>query len=421
MIGCSHHDTPLEVRERVAFSSEQITQSLGELKERYAEAEVVLLSTCNRVEIYCGALEADKLPSAEELLQFVSGFHQVDQRIIQEHFRVRHDAAAIEHLFSVVSSIDSLVVGESQISAQVRGAYERSRSEGFAGPVMHSLFQHANQVSKRVTSETEIHRRRISVPSVAVSEVASEFYERFDDKKIVVIGSGEMGVETLQYLIDAGAKNVDIINRSLDRAQKVAEQFALKAQAWDSLDGLLVQADLIISTTGAPEPIVSESRFRQILAKRTRGTLLILDLAVPRDFEASIARLPSVYLYSVDDLQNVCQRNETFRRQQLPKARKIIEEEVQRILADWNLRLSGDTIRALKDQALLIRDSELQRLFGKRSMQDLPLEAQQEILQAVDRVINKLLHGPMQSLREAPHEDHRESLATAIRRLFRLG
>jgi glutamyl-tRNA reductase len=148
---------------------------------------------------------------------------------------------------------------------------------------------------------------------------------------------------------------------------------------------------------------------------------LILDLAVPRDFEASIARLPSVYLYSVDDLQNVCQRNETFRRQQLPKARKIIEEEVQRILADWNLRLSGDTIRALKDQALLIRDSELQRLFGKRSMQDLPLEAQQEILQAVDRVINKLLHGPMQSLREAPHEDHRESLATAIRRLFRLG
>jgi glutamyl-tRNA reductase len=421
MIGCSHHDTPLEVRERVAFSSEQITQSLGELKERYAEAEVVLLSTCNRVEIYCGALEADKLPSAEELLQFVSGFHQVDQRIIQEHFRVRHDAAAIEHLFSVVSSIDSLVVGESQISAQVRGAYERSRSEGFAGPVMHSLFQHANQVSKRVTSETEIHRRRISVPSVAVSEVASEFYERFDDKKIVVIGSGEMGVETLQYLIDAGAKNVDIINRSLDRAQKVAEQFALKAQAWDSLDGLLVQADLIISTTGAPEPIVSESRFRQILAKRTRGTLLILDLAVPRDFEASIARLPSVYLYSVDDLQNVCQRNETFRRQQLPKARKIIEEEVQRILDDWNLRLSGDTIRALKDQALLIRDSELQRLFGKRSMQDLPLEAQQEILQAVDRVINKLLHGPMQSLREAPHEDHRESLATAIRRLFRLG
>ena len=286
---------------------------------------------------------------------------------------------------------------------------------------MHSLFQHANQVSKRVTSETEIHRRRVSIPSVAVSEVASEFYERFDDKKVVVIGSGEMGVETLQYLIDANAKNVDIVNRSFERAESVAKNFQLRAQPWESLDNLLVEADLVVSTTGAPEPILTESRMRSILSKRTRGNLLILDLAVPRDFEASIGRLPSVYLYSVDDLQSVCQRNEAFRRQQLPKARKIIDEEVQRILADWDLRQSSDTIRALKDQAVAIRDSELQRLFGKQALQELSPQVQQEIQQSVDRVINKLLHGPLQSLREAPHEDHRESLAKSIRRLFKLG
>jgi len=421
MIGCSHHDTPLEIREQVAFSSEQISEALSQLKERYPECEAVLLSTCNRVELYCGSLETERLPGASELEEFICSFHRLSLKVVQEYFKVRQDSQAIEHLFSVVSSIDSLVVGESQISAQVRTAYDRSNLEGVAGPVMHSLFQHANQVSKRVTSETDIHRRRISVPSVAVSEVASEFYERFDDKKIVVIGSGEMGVETLQYLIDAGAMNIDIINRSHERAQKVAQQFQLRAQPWESLDALIVQADLVVSTTGAAEPIVTESRLRQILAKRTRGNLLILDLAVPRDFEASIARLPSVYLYSVDDLQSVCQRNEAFRRQQLPKARKIIDEEVQKILADWNLRQSGDTIRALKDQAVLIRDAELQRLFGKQSMSQLSIEAQQEVQQAVDRVINKLLHGPLQSLREAPHEDHRESLATAIRRLFRLG
>jgi glutamyl-tRNA reductase len=327
----------------------------------------------------------------------------------------------------VVSSIDSLVVGESQIPAQVRSAYDRSKLEGAAGAVMHSLFQHANQVSKRVTTETEIHRRRISVPSVAVSEVASEFYERFDDKNIVVIGSGQMGVETLQYLLDAGARNIVIVNRSLDKAQSVADQmsaaaqFELRAEPWDALDRLLVWADLVVSTTGAAEPIVTESRLKPILAKRSRPNLLILDLAVPRDFEPAIARLPSVYLYSVDDLQSVCQRNEAFRKQQLPKARKIIDEEVQKILADWNLRQSGDTIRALRDQADLIRDSELLRLFSKQSMQELNAEAHQEILQAVDRVINKLLHGPLQSLREAPHEDHRESLVTAIRRLFKLG
>jgi len=427
MIGCSHHDTPLEIREQVAFSSEQITQALWSLKEQFPDTEAVLLNTCNRVELYWGSSHEDKLATQEAIERFLSEFHRVGLRTIQEHFKVRHDGQAVEHLFMVVSSIDSLVVGESQIPAQVRSAYDRSKLEGAAGAVMHSLFQHANQVSKRVTTETEIHRRRISVPSVAVSEVASEFYERFDDKNIVVIGSGQMGVETLQYLLDAGARNIVIVNRSLDKAQSVADQmsaaaeFELRAEPWDALDRLLVWADLVVSTTGAAEPIVTESRLKPILAKRSRPNLLILDLAVPRDFEPAIARLPSVYLYSVDDLQSVCQRNEAFRKQQLPKARKIIDEEVQKILADWNLRQSGDTIRALRDQADLIRDSELLRLFSKQSMQELTAEAHQEILQAVDRVINKLLHGPLQSLREAPHEDHRESLATAIRRLFKLG
>ena len=427
MIGCSHHDTPLEIREQVAFSSEQITQALWSLKEQFPDTEAVLLNTCNRVELYWGSSHEDKLATQEAIERFLSEFHRVGLRTIQEHFKVRHDGQAVEHLFMVVSSIDSLVVGESQIPAQVRSAYDRSKLEGAAGAVMHSLFQHANQVSKRVTTETEIHRRRISVPSVAVSEVASEFYERFDDKNIVVIGSGQMGVETLQYLLDAGARNIVIVNRSLDKAQSVADQmsaaaeFELRAEPWDALDRLLVWADLVVSTTGAAEPIVTESRLKPILAKRSRPNLLILDLAVPRDFEPAIARLPSVYLYSVDDLQSVCQRNEAFRKQQLPKARKIIDEEVQKILADWNLRQSGDTIRALRDQADLIRDSELLRLFSKQSMRELNAEAHQEILQAVDRVINKLLHGPLQSLREAPHEDHRESLATAIRRLFKLG
>lgn len=427
MIGCSHHDTPLEIREQVAFSSEQITQALWSIKELFPDTEAVLLNTCNRVELYWGASHEDKIATQEAIERFLSEFHRVGLRTIQEHFKVRHDGQAVEHLFTVVSSIDSLVVGESQIPAQVRSAYDRSKLEGAAGAVMHSLFQHANQVSKRVTTETEIHRRRISVPSVAVSEVASEFYERFDDKNIVVIGSGQMGVETLQYLLDAGARNIVIVNRSLDKAQSVADQmsaaaqFELRAEPWDALDRLLVWADLVVSTTGAAEPIVTENRLKPILAKRSRPNLLILDLAVPRDFEPAIARLPSVYLYSVDDLQSVCQRNEAFRKQQLPKARKIIDEEVQKILADWNLRQSCDTIRALRDQADLIRDSELHRLFSKQSMQELDAQAHQEILQAVDRVINKLLHGPLQSLREAPHEDHRESLATAIRRLFKLG
>lgn len=420
MVGCSHHSTPLEVREQVAFSNDQYGPALDGLRTAYPESESVLLNTCNRVEWYVGGLDDATLPTAEQLIAFVAAFHQLDVASFRHHFQAFEDAAAAEHLFSVVSSIDSLVVGESQIAAQVSDAYERSRSGGYAGPAMHSLFQHANMVAKRVTNETEIHRRRISVPSVAVSEIASEFFERFDDKKIVVIGSGDMGVDTLQYLIDAGACNIDVVNRSYERAHAVAKRFTVRAKEWEYLDALLADADLVVSTTGAPEPIMTESRFKSILARRRKGNLLILDLAVPRDFEASIARLPSVYLYAVDDLQSVCQRNEAFRRQQLPKAKKIIEEEVQRLLVDWGVRSSGDTIRALRDQAALIRDAELQRLFGKQSMQSISPEIQQDISQAMDRVINKLLHSPLQSIREAPHEEQRESLVSAIRRLFQI-
>lgn len=420
MISCSHHGTPLEIREQVAFSNEEYGPALAHLRDLYPECESVLLNTCNRVELYVGGSEEVSLPTPERLIEFVAGFHRIDPKSFREHFQAKEDARAAEHLFTVVSSIDSLVVGESQISAQVSDAYERSRLGGFAGPTMHALFQHANMVAKRVTNETEIHRRRISVPSVAVSEIASEFFERFDDKKVVVIGSGDMGVDTLQYLVDAGANNIDVVNRSLDRAAQVAQRFSVRAQAWEKLDGLLFDADLVVSTTGAPEPIMTESRLRSILSRRRKGNLLILDLAVPRDFEAAIARLPSVYLYSVDDLQSVCQRNEASRRQQLPKARRIIEEEVQRLLSDWSFRSSGDTIRALRDQAASIRDTELQRLLGKQALQGTSLEVQREISQAMDRVVNKLLHSPLQSLREAPHEEQRESLVTAIRRLFQI-
>lgn len=420
MIGCSHHTTPIEVRERIAFSAEQYAPALAAFREAFPESESVLLNTCNRVEWYTASTQDQALPTSDEMIAFVAQYHRVDPELFRKHFHARDDDAAIDHLFTVVSSVDSLVLGESQIAAQVSEAYERSRAGGFAGPILHTLFQRANLVSKRVFSETEIHRRRVSIPSVAVSEIASEFFERFDDKQIVVIGSGDMGSETLQHLLGRGAVYVTVTNRSQDRARAVADQLQVRSQPWESLDALLIDADLVVSTTGAPEPIVTESRMRNVMHLRRKGTLLILDLAVPRDFEASIARLPSVFLYSVDDLQSVCQRNEAFRRQQLPKAKRIIEEERERIKSDWNLRSSSETIRALREQAEMIRDAELQRLLGKQALQGVPAETQKEISQAMERLVNKILHYPLQSLREAPHEEQRDSLVTAIRKLFRI-
>ena len=367
-----------------------------------------------------GAHDGAEMPSVDELIRFVIGFHGQSAEQFESHFVRLEDEKAIEHLFAVASSIDSLVVGESQISSQVDEAYRRASEGGYAGSTMHAAFQHANQVSKRVINETEIHRRRISVPSVAVSEIASEFFERFDDKSIVVIGSGEMGVETLQYLKTAGATKISIINRSTDRAKQVAEQYHVQAVEWERLDSLLVDADLVVSTTGATQPIVTEARFRSIDALRKKGTLLILDLAVPRDFEASIGRMPGVYLYTVDDLQSVCDRNRSFREQQLPKAHRIIREEVDRLLGAVKHRSSGATIRALRDQANEFKQSEFERLMSKQSMQTSTTEMKQEIAQSFERLINKMLHSPLQSIRDMAQSEQRETMISALRKLFQI-
>jgi glutamyl-tRNA reductase len=420
MIGCSHHSTPVEIRERFSFTEQQSDAALNHLKDQYADCESVLLSTCNRVELYIGASNDALLPTTEQLVEFVTEFHGLAVESHRDYFLQLDGEQAMEHLFSVASSIDSLIVGESQIASQVHEAYERAVQKGFAGPALHAAFQHANQVAKRVTNETEIHRRRISVPSVAVSEVASEFFERFDDKHIVLIGSGEMGRETLIYLRNAGASQVSIVNRSLSNAQKLAAEFDVQAYPWTDLERQIANADLIVSTTGATEPIVTENSFRRMLDTRSKGTLLILDLAVPRDFEPSIGRLPDVYLYSVDDLQAVCDRNRNLREQQLPRARKIIVEEVERIMSDWQHRASGDTIRALRERATQIREAELSRLLGKQPMQSITPEMQLEISHAFDRLVNKLLHQPLQSIREVAHVEQRDSLVSALRKLFQI-
>jgi glutamyl-tRNA reductase len=229
-----------------------------------------------------------------------------------------------------------------------------------------------------------------------------------------------MGRETLPYLINEGAKSITIVNRSLENAQKLAEEFGVRSEPWDRLDANVIAADLIVSTTGATEPIITESRFRKLQTARNNRMLVVLDLAVPRDFEASIGRLPYVYLYSVDDLQVVCNRNRTFREQQLPKAKRIIKEEVERIVSDWKIRASGDTIRALRDRAAEIRTSELSRLFGKQSMQNASPEVQQEIEHAFDRLVNKILHQPLQSIRDVSQNEQRDSLVSALRWLFKI-
>jgi glutamyl-tRNA reductase len=312
-----------------------------------------------------------------------------------------------------------MIVGESQILSQVKAAYEQACESGTASSLMHRAFQRATVVARRVANETEIHKRRISVPSVAVSEIATEFFERFDDKRILLIGAGEMGTETLRYLKDAGAEKVRIINRNPERANELAQQFGAKAEAWERLDPAIVESDLIVSTTSSSEPIMSVDHFKALRSRRS-GAVLILDLAVPRDFAAEIAELPDVYLYTVDDLQQVCDRNIQARQQQWPVAAEIIEQETQRFLGESVHQGSGQTIKQLREQAQQIKEDELGRLLAKLNSRGFDASAQKEIEVSFDRLVNKLLHPPLQSLRENADSSHHATLLDALRRLFQL-
>jgi glutamyl-tRNA reductase len=236
MIGCSHHRTPLELREQLAFAAQEVAGALARFKTVAPDIEAVLLSTCNRVEFYAAAGEQAALPTKESVSQFLADYHGLVASEIAPQLIELRDEAAIKHLFSVAASLDSMIVGEAQILAQVKQAYETASANNHTGALTHSAFQRAAYVSKRVQNETTIHRRRISVPSVAVSEIASAFYEHFDDKRIVLVGAGEMGHETLRYLADAGARHITVVNRNLERANELAEAFKARVAPWDELE-----------------------------------------------------------------------------------------------------------------------------------------------------------------------------------------
>lgn len=418
MLGWSHHHTPIELRERLAFSSEQVQQFLPQFQQKFGDIEVVLLNTCNRVELYCAA-ESQPLPTMEQLGQQIAAFHGLQLKEIQQQATFLVGEQVVKHLFLVAASLDSMILGEAQILSQVRQAYDFACQCNTAATMMHRAFQRATAVARRVANETSIHRRRISVPSIAISEIATEFFERFDDKRILLIGAGETGVETLRYLQDAGASKIRIINRSFDRAQEVARQFSIVADPWESLHSNVASAELIVSTTSSSEAIITAAVFRQIRSSR-KHAVLILDLAVPRDFDPAIAEFPDTYLYSVDDLQLVCDRNMEARKAEWPKAVHIIEQETQKFDSEIRHAGSGSTIKRLREQAEQIKQEELKRLLDKLQSRGLDPQLEQELSYAFDRLVNKILHPPLQSLRDNADSTLHASLLDALKRLFQI-
>ncbi len=418
MIGCSHHHSSLAVRERVAFTPEESALALAQLRLRYPGVESVVLSTCNRTEIYTAAHDDTAGPSHEEIAQFVADFHKLPIYEIFDDLLARTGEDAVRHLFTVAASLDSMVVGEPQILAQVKQAYELAKQRECAGPLTHGIFQAAARVAKRVATETKINQRRVSVSSVAIGDFARDIFETFEDKKTLIIGAGEMADETLRYLQGEGAHDVSVVNRNFDRAAQLAQRWQGRAEPWERLPRLLVEADLVISTTGANEPIVTLAQFHEVESARYQRPLFVLDLAVPRDFEPAIGDCLGVYLYSIDDLQAACERNRRERDKELPGAIHIVEQETARFMMEWSQRSVAPIIKRLREGWHQPKDDELRRLFNK--LPQLDARAREEIGQSFDRLINKLLHPPIESLRNEAENGPPHGLLDAIKRLFQL-
>ena len=417
VVGCSHHNAPIAVRERLAFAPAQTCEALARFDSEFPDVEAVLLSTCNRVELYM-ASELAELPTLGKVGVFLARFHSLEAAEILPHLYEHTEDDAVRHLFSVAASLDSMVVGEAQILAQVKQAYQQATTANHSGPLVHALFQAALKVARRVATETAIQQHRVSVPSVAVADFAQQIFERFDDKHTLVIGAGEMAEETLRYLRDEGAHDVTVVNRSYDRACDLAQRWQGIAHQWEQRWDALTAADLVISTTGASEPIVTVADYDRLAPARRHRPLFVLDLAVPRDFDPAIGDRAGVYLYSIDDLQAACDRNRLARDKELPAATRIVQQETERFLAELRHRAAGPMIQRLHEGWQGPKEDELQRLFCK--LPELDDRARQQIRQSFDRLLNKLLHRPLESLRAESRQGIQHALLEALAKLFQL-
>ncbi len=420
LVGCSHHRTSLTVREKLAFDAAQTVEALRGWRRTFPDTEAVLLSTCNRVELYAASHDSEKGPSQEKVTEFLVGYHALSVDEVAGDLFIHDNEAAIQHLFTVAASLDSMVLGEPQILAQVKQAYQLANAQQSTGPLTHSAFQAAVRVARRVATETAINQRRVSVPSVAIGDFARGVFSRFDDKQVLVIGAGEMAEETLRYLREAGARKITVINRSAERADALAQSWRGRTAPWDALHQELIAADLVVSTTASPEPIVRLEEFQQRVApERHQRTLLVLDLAAPRDFDPAIGECKGVYLCSLDDLTETCQENRQARDSELPAALAIIQDETRRFMADWHHRHNTPVIAQLMEGWQGPKNQELARLFNK--LPDLDPRSREEIARSFDRLVNKLLHPPLESLRDESQHGPPHGLLDALKRLFKLG
>lgn len=420
VVYCNHQSADLTVRERLAFpSSESLERAYSELRNRFPRSEHVVISTCNRVELYCAQEDPADAPEHRDLIRFLADFHQLPMETLLNEMLEYQGPDAVRHLFEVASSIDSMVLGESQIVNQIKSAYEIALRTDANGPLTSALFQRAISVSGRVRTETKLSEGKVSIASVAVGEFGKSIFDRFDDKTVLVVGAGEMATETLVYLQGEGVREINVCNRSLERAQRIAAEFNGVAHSWDELQRCLGRADVIVSTTGADRPVITADLMKTVRRESGPRPLFMLDLGAPRDVEPAVGNIDDgIFLYDIDDLESTCERNRKKRVLEIHQARRIIEEETSKFMRDVYHKATGPIVKRLRENWEEVSRQELEILF--RKLPDLGDRERQAIEKSIYRVVNKLLHPPLETLRDEARTGTPHGMISTIKRLFQL-
>jgi glutamyl-tRNA reductase len=410
LVGVSHRTAPVAVRERLAVEPDAVAKALAELTALSAVREAVMICTCNRVELYVAADDADR--AATGLAEVLARRAGVAVGDLAEHLYQHRDASAVRHLFRVASSLDSLVVGEPQILGQTKQAHDAAVKHGSAGAVLRSCFEGAFRVARRVRRETAIARNPVSVSSVAV-DFARQVVGDFARRRVLIVGAGKMSELAARTLRTQGAM-LTVINRTRARADELAQRFDADVADWNDLAGALTAADIVIASTGAQRPVLGLELITQVRKARRGRPLCLLDIGVPRDVEPAAGKLDGIYLFDIDDLQKVAGEHRAEREEEAAEAETVVEEELGRFVKRWRSRQLGPMVSALQSHFHGIARAEVQRVSGGVDEKE-----RKARLDLVDAVVKKLLHLPMTALRDdEPGEG--VSMVQAVQRLFAL-
>jgi glutamyl-tRNA reductase len=416
VVGLSHKTAPIEVREKLNFPEDTLPDALRKLMTYQGIKESMIVSTCNRVEIYASVFEISE--GIERIKQFISEYHGLSREALEKSLYVYPDAPGVRHTFRVASSLDSLVLGEAQILGQMKDAFDIALKTKTTSTIMNKLMKKAISVAKRVRTETRLAEGAVSISSAAV-ELAKKIFGTLEGKNVMLLGAGEMAELAAQHLLGNGVKNIMVANRTFERAEELAKEFKGDAIRFEHFPDALVMVDILICATGATHYVVNRDMVNKALKQRRNNPIFMIDISNPRNIDPDVDKVDNVYLYDIDDLQSKVDVNTEGRAREAGKAEEIVAQEVE-IYLQWERTLDAvPTIVDLREKIEDIRKRELDRTLG--SLNGISEDERRAIDIMSQSIVNKLLHAPLVVLKQAASmQDGNDNTISVARKLFNL-